>query len=184
MQEDLAALWQSVGDIKGDAILSVVHKLFQFSIAAGKKLVASKKMLLDVPRVSKRIVSGWDVARSLQPWCQLQAAVKARPSTAVELPRGHIFVVQGIGGAGKTTSCLLVAEKEDEEASCYLDGLFWIGLGKEANCKDVVKYLLAVASVVAGEKISAADVGTAVELLRNMLANKACLIVMVDCWDV
>ncbi|KAK1865697.1 hypothetical protein I4F81_008223 [Pyropia yezoensis] len=87
-----------------------------------------------------------------------------------------------MGGVGKTVVCQLVAERA-ALSDRYEHGVFWVKLGQAAGDVEAMYGMLAVATVVAQEKVTAPDVDVAAKKLREKLLSKACLVVVDDCWD-
>lgn len=134
------------------------------------------------PLKRERVVVDWDDADA--PWCRLSDMIMAHANVSAARAAARIACVVGMGGAGKTTTCEVVVAQAQEEGSRFEDGVFWIELGQDADETKVTKGMLAVATAVSNEVVTAESLAMAVDKLRNVLAGKACLIVVDECCNV
>jgi len=92
----------------------------------------------------------------------------------------------GMGGVGKTTTCMLVAHRVANEAfgrQRFPDGVHWVQLSQATTEADVNTRLCALATSLSRTSVEAVELDTAVRHLRGALAKKACLIVVDDVWN-
>lgn len=87
--------------------------------------------------------------------------------------------LQGMGGIGKSVlATALTGEKEVQLA--FPDGIFWITVGVEPA---LLTQQTELAEALSGEKLALNEVKQGKERLRELLANKACLLILDDVWQ-
>lgn len=191
LEAEVAARLQDVRDLQQNLIVVVtwenqrtIGRIDDRSLAKEQAdalaLVERSHELVAVPPVLDRVVVDWGDSEA--PWSKLRDAVLRDPGEAVAGMCACIASTKGMGGVGKTVICQLVAAQAKEEGRRYADGVFWVKLGQGAGEAEAMKGMLAVATVVARKEVAAASVAVAADKLRGVLANKACLIVVDDCW--
>lgn len=95
-------------------------------------------------------------------------------------PLAITTALQGSGGFGKTT--LAIALCHDEEVlNAFDDGILWATLGETPNLQHELTKLYAA---LTGERPGFVDADDAAIQLAERLADKNCLIVIDDAWDV
>ena len=108
----------------------------------------------------------------------LRAAVLAGGAGAVGVT-GAALGIHGQGGIGKTV--LAAALTRDEQVRrCFPDGVFWVTVGEQGDLVAAQRDLLA--------RLEAADpgirsAGQGARLLRQVLADRRCLLVVDDVWS-
>jgi len=91
----------------------------------------------------------------------------------------HRVGVQGMGGIGK--SVLTAAIAQDEEVRrAFPDGVLWVTLGQTPKLTSWQSYL---AEVLGAGKRTLTDVQLGKALLGELLADKACLLILDDVWQ-
>jgi len=91
----------------------------------------------------------------------------------------------GMGGVGKTLTCLLVAHKVSLENSGQLrfpDGVHWTQLSHHVTPTDVRAQLCHLTTILSGTPAEANDTEFAIKQLRAVIKDKACLIIVDDVW--
>ncbi|BAY07542.1 NB-ARC domain-containing protein [Calothrix sp. NIES-2098] len=86
--------------------------------------------------------------------------------------------VQGMGGIGKTVLATDLA-RDDEVRQAFPDGVFWITLGQTPQILTWQSYL---ASALGEKQAAFTEVGVAKARLRELFAEKACLLIVDDIW--
>eukprot|EP00170_Pyropia_yezoensis_P003877 contig_16143_g3888 len=115
------------------------------------------------------------------PAAQLYAAVMMSDSTTCAAVGAH-----GMGGVGKTTSCLLVAHRidgEEEGERRFPHGVHWLQLSERASEGDVMRRVCDLATTLSGKLAVAHEMAVAVVHLRAALQNKSCLVILDDVWE-
>jgi len=124
------------------------------------------------------IFNDWD-DRTL-PAARLYDAVMQSGATASAVVGAH-----GMGGGGKTLTCLLVAHKVSLESDGQLrfpDGVHWTQLSRHIGLADVRAQLCHLATILSGELVEAIDLELAVKRLKAVVKDKACLVILDDVW--
>jgi len=114
------------------------------------------------------------------PAARLYAAVMQSGATAAAVVGAH-----GMGGGGRTTTCLLVAHKVSLEIDGQLrfpDGVHWTQSSRHVGLGDVRAQLCHLATTLSGELVEAIDLELAIKRLRAVVKDKACLVVLDDVW--
>lgn len=179
---ELSACKEAVDGLMNTATLAQVTAQLSTANKDTAQLLQDKAAEVAVPPVPDRIVARWDDNSADQPWCKLLAVVLRPPPASGGGTRACIASTHGMGGVGKTVVCQLVAERA-ALSDRYEHGVFWVKLGQAAGDVEAMYGMLAVATVVAQEKVTAPDVDVAAKKLREKLLSKACLVVVDDCWD-
>eukprot|EP00170_Pyropia_yezoensis_P003878 contig_16144_g3889 len=92
----------------------------------------------------------------------------------------------GMGGVGKTTSCLLVAHRidgEEEGERRFPHGVHWLQLSETAREADVMRRVCDLATTLSGELAVAQEMIVAVNHLRAAVQDKSCLVILDDVWE-
>ncbi|BAY24597.1 WD-repeat protein [Calothrix sp. NIES-2100] len=86
--------------------------------------------------------------------------------------------VQGMGGIGKTVLATALA-RDEEVRQAFPDGVFWITFGQTPQILTWQSYL---ASALGEKQAAFTEVGLAKARLRELFAEKACLLILDDIW--
>ncbi|OSX73268.1 hypothetical protein BU14_0362s0006 [Porphyra umbilicalis] len=124
------------------------------------------------------IFNDWD--DPTLPAARLHAAVVQSGETAAAVVGAH-----GMGGGGKTTTCLLVAHKvslESDGRSRFPDGVHWTQLSRDFGLGDARAQLCLLATTLSGELVEAIDLELAIKRLKAVVKHKACLVILDDVW--
>ncbi|OSX80590.1 hypothetical protein BU14_0048s0005 [Porphyra umbilicalis] len=124
------------------------------------------------------IFNDWD--DPTLPAARLYDAVMQSGATASAVVGAH-----GMGGGGKTLTCLLVAHKVSLEGDGQLrfpDGVHWTQLSRNFGLGDVRAQLCLLATTLSGELVDAIDLELAIKRLKAVVKNKACLVILDDVW--
>jgi hypothetical protein len=70
-------------------------------------------------------------------------------------PLHSVITAYGMGGAGKTTACKMVA-RDDEVVSRFKDGILWLELGEKSTSAELIKRLASVVKKSGGKSIARA----------------------------
>ena len=114
------------------------------------------------------------------PPARLYDAVMRSGATASAVVGAH-----GMGGVGKTLTCLLVAHKVSVENSGQLrfpDGVHWAQLSHHVTPTDVRAQLCHLTTILSGTPAEAIDTEFAIKQLRAVIKDKACLVIVDDVW--
>jgi len=114
------------------------------------------------------------------PAARLYHAVMQSGATAPAVVGAH-----GMGGSGKTLTCLLVAHKVSLESDGQLrfpDGVHWTQLSRHFGLADVRAQLCLLATTLSGEMVEAIDLELAIKRLKAVVKDKACLVILDDVW--
>jgi WD40 repeat protein len=108
----------------------------------------------------------------------LRAAVLAGGAGAVGVT-GAALGIHGQGGIGKTVLAAALA-RDEQVRRCFPDGVFWVTVGEQGDLVAAQRSLLA--------RLGAADpgvrsAGQGAERLRQLLAERRCLLVVDDVWS-
>lgn len=179
---ELSACKAAVDGLMNTATLAQVTAQLSTANKDTAQLLQDKAAEVAVPPVPDRVVARWDASSADQPWCKMLAVVLRPPPASGGGTKACIASTQGMGGVGKTVVCQLVAERA-ALSDRYEHGVFWVKLGEEAGKAEAMGGMLAVATVVAQEEVTAPCVEVAAKRLREKLLSKACLVVVDDCWD-
>ncbi|MCY6494585.1 beta-propeller domain-containing protein [Leptolyngbya sp. GGD] len=87
--------------------------------------------------------------------------------------------VQGMGGIGKSVLAAALA-REPEVQAAFPDGIFWITVGIEPL---LVTQQADLAEALSGEKPTFNEVKQGKECLGQLLANRTCLLILDDVWQ-
>ncbi|HRW82648.1 MAG TPA: NB-ARC domain-containing protein [Methanothrix sp.] len=88
--------------------------------------------------------------------------------------------VQGMGGIGKSVLAAAVAQ-DDEVRQAFPDGIFWLSIGRDLQKRDLLQIQSKLAkSLGDGSVFESLNEGR--EKLQELLANKACLLILDDVW--
>jgi len=87
--------------------------------------------------------------------------------------------VQGMGGIGKTLLATAVARDEEVQRQ-FPDGVMWVTLGETP---DIVTRQTDLASYLLGNRPYFEDIPQGKAELRQLLADKACLLILDDVWQ-
>ncbi|BAY89372.1 MULTISPECIES: NB-ARC domain-containing protein [unclassified Tolypothrix] len=86
--------------------------------------------------------------------------------------------VQGMGGIGKTVLATALA-RDEEVRKAFPDGVLWVTLGQTPQILTWQSYL---ASALGEKQAAFTEVGLAKAQLRELFAQKACLLILDDIW--
>ncbi|MBD2205557.1 hypothetical protein H6G33_24760 [Calothrix sp. FACHB-1219] len=86
--------------------------------------------------------------------------------------------VQGMGGIGKTVLATALA-RDEEVRQAFPDGVFWLTFGQTPQILTWQSYL---ASALGEKQAAFTEVGVAKARLRELFAEKACLLILDDIW--
>ncbi len=95
------------------------------------------------------------------------------------LPVAIATAVSGAGGFGKTTLAAAVCHDE-RIVEAYEDGILWVTLGQTPN---LLNELVKLYAALTGERPGFVDMEDAARELALKLADKSCLIVVDDAWN-
>ncbi len=95
-------------------------------------------------------------------------------------PSGRNVALYGAGGFGKTTLAASVCHEGDVVAACD-GGILWATLGQQPS---ILAELTKLYAALTGERPPFVDVDDAAIELSKKLADKRCLLVIDDVWDV
>lgn len=117
------------------------------------------------------------------PRLELQS-LKAQVLSAVQQPvvmtgAAQRIGVQGMGGIGKSVLAAALA-REPEVQAAFPDGIFWVTVGIEPL---LVTQQADLAEALSGEKPAFNEVKQGKECLGQLLANRACLLILDDVWQ-
>ena len=87
--------------------------------------------------------------------------------------------VQGMGGIGKSVLAAALA-REPEVQAAFPDGIFWVTVGIEPL---LVTQQADLAEALSGEKPAFNEVKQGKECLGQLLANRTCLLILDDVWQ-
>ena len=88
--------------------------------------------------------------------------------------------VQGMGGIGKSVLAAMVA-RDEQIRKAFADGIFWLSIGRDIRDGDLLQIQSGLAkSLGDGSVFESLNEGR--EKLRELLANKACLLILDDVW--
>ncbi|MDZ8055878.1 MAG: NB-ARC domain-containing protein [Aulosira sp. ZfuVER01] len=86
--------------------------------------------------------------------------------------------VQGMGGIGKTVLATALA-RDEEVRKAFPDGVFWVTFGQTPQILTWQSY---VASALGDKQAAFTEIGLAKARLRELFAQKACLLILDDIW--
>ncbi|MBD2354613.1 hypothetical protein H6G41_08210 [Tolypothrix sp. FACHB-123] len=86
--------------------------------------------------------------------------------------------VQGMGGIGKTVLATALA-RDEEVRKAFPDGVFWVTFGQTPQILTWQSY---IASALGEKQAAFTEVGLAKARLRELFADKACLLILDDIW--
>ncbi|MBD2205990.1 NB-ARC domain-containing protein, partial [Calothrix sp. FACHB-168] len=86
--------------------------------------------------------------------------------------------VQGMGGIGKTVLATALA-RDEEVRKAFPDGVLWVTFGQTPQILTWQSYL---ASALGDKQAAFTEVGLAKARLRELFAQKACLLILDDIW--
>ncbi|BAY15071.1 WD repeat protein [Anabaenopsis circularis NIES-21] len=86
--------------------------------------------------------------------------------------------VQGMGGIGKTVLATALA-RDEEVRKAFPDGVFWVTFGQTPQILTWQSYL---ASALGNKQTAFTEIGLAKAHLRQLFADKACLLILDDIW--
>lgn len=92
---------------------------------------------------------------------------------------------EGMGGVGKTTACMLVADKvaKGAQGKCrFPHGVYWVQLSQNTTKDGVKDKLCSLASCLSAKMLRASRLDQAEKHLREALAGKTCLVIVDDVW--
>jgi len=172
-ERQAASLLPLVAVAQGAATRAGVGRLEDAVLAASLRAAR-----MPLPERPPAVYVDWDDGAS--PPVQLYDACMGDGSSA-----SSAVAAEGMGGVGKTLTCLLVAHRVAEgEAGRrrFPGGVHWVQLSQDADEADVKRWVCAVATTVAGAPVDAVDLRAAEARLRAALAPHACLLVVDDVW--
>ena len=88
-------------------------------------------------------------------------------------------VLAGRGGFGKTTLAAAIAQ-DPEVRDAYIDGIFWVTVGREAI--NVLPQIEDVIRAISGKSLGTTDETAAAEELARLLDHRDALLVLDDVW--
>jgi len=124
------------------------------------------------------IYNDWD--DPTLPAAKLYDAVMQTSEAAAAVVGAH-----GMGGGGKTTTCLLVAHRVSLKSDGPLrfpDGVHWTQLSRHVGSEVVRAQLCHLATTLSGEVVEAIDLELAITRLKAVVKDKACLVILDDVW--
>ncbi|QIR35378.1 hypothetical protein HCG51_00530 [Tolypothrix sp. PCC 7910] len=86
--------------------------------------------------------------------------------------------VQGMGGIGKTVLAIALA-RDEEVRKAFPDGVLWVTLGQKPQILTWQSY---IAQALGDKQAAFTEVGLAKARLRELFAQKACLLILDDIW--
>ncbi|WP_238361007.1 NB-ARC domain-containing protein [Iningainema tapete] len=86
--------------------------------------------------------------------------------------------VQGMGGIGKTALATALA-RDEEVRKAFPDGVFWVTFGQTPQILTWQSYL---AQALGDKQAAFTEIGLAKARLRELFADKACLLILDDIW--
>ena len=92
---------------------------------------------------------------------------------------GSALGIHGQGGIGKTVLAAALA-RDEQIRRCFPDGVFWVTVGEQGNLVAAQLRLLAQVGAVDPQLRSP---GQGAQLLRQVLAERRCLLVVDDVWS-
>ena len=114
------------------------------------------------------------VAR-LEEFSKLKAALLDSKGNAV----ATTAALRGAGGFGKTVLAQALAHDDDIQ-DAFHDGVLWVTLGEKPS---LIKKLADLLKTLTGEQQGFTDVSAAANKLREVLAERKCLLVIDDVWS-
>jgi len=172
-ERQAASLIPLVAVAQGAATRAGVGRLEDAVVAAPVR--AARVPLPDPPPA---VYVDWDDGAS--PPAQLYDACMGDGASA-----SSAVAAEGMGGVGKTLTCLLVAHKVaegDAGRRRFPGGVHWVQLSQDTDEADVKRWVCAVATTVAGVPVDAIDLRAAEARLRAAVAPHACLLIVDDVW--
>ena len=136
-------------------------------VAAGARLGE----LHDVPPPPRAAVAREELAG-------LRAAVLAAGDGAVGVT-GAALGLHGQGGIGKTVLAAALA-RDEQVRRCFPDGVFWVTVGEQG---DLVAAQLGLLARLGAADPGLRSAGQGAGLLRQVLAERRCLLVVDDVWS-
>jgi len=173
LMDELVLALQRQTAVDTGRILAAVGPETQLAVAAR----AGWQGLPELPEDTS-IFNDWD--DPTLPAARLYSAVMQSGATTAAVVGAH-----GMGGGGKTTTCLLVAHKVSLESVGQLrfpDGVHWMQLSRHCGLGDVRAQLCYLATTLSGELVEAIDLELAIKRLKTVVKDKACLVILDDVW--
>ncbi|WP_208339402.1 NB-ARC domain-containing protein [Aetokthonos hydrillicola] len=93
--------------------------------------------------------------------------------------KSHRVGVQGMGGIGKTVLATALA-RDEEVRRAFPDGVFWVTLGQENP--QILTWQSYLAKELGDKQATFTEMGLAKARLRELFADKACLLILDDIW--
>jgi len=136
--------------------------------------VAQPGRLLSVPALPPHYQPRMEEMQNLR-----RAVLASKLDASVGNPERHVVALQGMGGSGK--SVVAAAYARDYEARrAFLDGIVWLQVGQKPDPLS----LLQNAATALGENTDAyTELDRARPLMGRALAEKTCLLVLDDVWQ-
>lgn len=133
----------------------------------------------ELPLLPPNVYINWE--DQTQAASRLYSAVIKADSTACAA-----LGVRGMGGVGKTLSCLLVAHRIAHQAdgqSRFPDSVHWVQLSSEVGPADVTQRVCDLATGLSGDAVVAKNLAGAVRRLYEVMRDKSCLVIVDDVWE-
>ena len=166
-------------EVTQQAITASAEVTRQEVSAAGPRAIALEAAQKELPPLPPNVYINWE-DRALPAARLFAAVIKADSTTCAAVG------VRGMGGVGKTLSCLLVAHRIATEAAGqdrFPDGVHWMQLSSEVCAADVTQRVCDLATALSGDAVLANDLDVAVGRLRTVLEAKSCLVIVDDVWE-
>ncbi|MDQ1538472.1 MAG: hypothetical protein QOE58_2865, partial [Actinomycetota bacterium] len=126
-------------------------------------LVSGTSLMGDVPALPARFVARPDVFDAIRNGVLLHETV----------------ALVGMGGAGKTILATAIARDQEVQVA-FPDGIAWVSAGQQASPKHLQELL---AELLSGQAASFSSIESGRNRLAELLAGRACLLVVDDIWD-
>eukprot|EP00170_Pyropia_yezoensis_P003089 contig_12967_g3096 len=156
--------------------------------------VNSAQESVALPSLPPNVYSDWDNAEL--PAVRLLNAVMGASSSSVAVgvpdvvadgaPSRAFVAALGVGGMGKTLSCLQVAHRAMELPAgilCFREGVYWVQLSRGTTEARFLELLCNLATTLSHLLVVAPNLKAAVTRLRVALEGKSCLVVFDDVRD-
>ncbi|KAK1869655.1 hypothetical protein I4F81_012125 [Pyropia yezoensis] len=163
--------------------IATLHHLLTTARDEQAQALADARSLVALPRMSDPTIATWSEADAHQPWARLWQVVVREPTPSSTGTCAIVASTHGMGGIGKTTVSMLVAARVADDGKLYPEGVYWVRLGRKADSARAIECMLAVATCVLEEKVTAPSIERAADRLREALADKSVLVVVDDCWS-
>lgn len=152
----------------------LIQKLRLCEVTAPDDAVTERSTRLwKVPELPPNFLRRWELQ-------SLKAQVLSNIQQPIVMTGGPQRIgVQGMGGIGKSVLAAALA-RDPEVQQAFPDGIFWVTVGIEPV---LIGQQAELAEAIAGEKPAFEQVSQGKAYLGQLLANRACLVILDDVWQ-